>query len=141
MIVLDGVHERTLATNVLFGCLKEVRKMTPGLKLIVMSSIFEAEKFEAYMSGGSRRLHPVEIFYMQEPGRDYLEAAIGTIVQIYMCQPPGDILICSLLVKRRFIMPVGILLKKLKAWALDRIGPVQIMPLYYLLPLAKWQCS
>ena len=39
------------------------------------------------------RLHPVEIFYTQEPERDYLEAAIRTVVQIHMCEPPGDILV------------------------------------------------
>ena len=30
---------------------------------------------------------------MQEPERDYLEAAIRTVVQIHMCEPPGDILV------------------------------------------------
>ena len=33
------------------------------------------------------RLHPVEIFYTQDPERDYLEAAIRTVVQIHMCEP------------------------------------------------------
>jgi hypothetical protein len=36
------------------------------------------------------RLHPVEIFYTQEPERDYLEAAIRTVVQIHACEPPGE---------------------------------------------------
>lgn len=36
------------------------------------------------------RLHPVEIFYTQEPERDYLEAAIRTVVQIHLCEPPGE---------------------------------------------------
>ena len=30
---------------------------------------------------------------VQEPERDYLEAAIRTVVQIHMCEPPGDILV------------------------------------------------
>lgn len=30
---------------------------------------------------------------MQEPERDYLEAAIRTVVQIHICEPPGDILV------------------------------------------------
>ena len=29
----------------------------------------------------------------QEPERDYLEAAIRTVVQIHACEPPGDILV------------------------------------------------
>ena len=31
--------------------------------------------------------------HVQEPERDYLEAAIRTVVQIHMCEPPGDILV------------------------------------------------
>lgn len=30
---------------------------------------------------------------MQEPERDYLEAAIRTVVQIHSCEPPGDVLV------------------------------------------------
>ena len=30
---------------------------------------------------------------LQEPERDYLEAAIRTVVQIHVCEPPGDILV------------------------------------------------
>jgi pre-mRNA-splicing factor ATP-dependent RNA helicase DHX15/PRP43 len=30
---------------------------------------------------------------LQEPERDYLEAAIRTVVQIHICEGPGDILL------------------------------------------------
>ena len=40
------------------------------------------------------RTHPVEIFYTPEPERDYLEAAIRTVIQIHMCEEKeGDILL------------------------------------------------
>lgn len=40
------------------------------------------------------RTHPVEIFYTPEPERDYLEAAIRTVLQIHMCETEeGDILL------------------------------------------------
>lgn len=40
------------------------------------------------------RTHPVEIFYTPEPERDYLEAAIRTVVQIHMCEEEaGDVLL------------------------------------------------
>lgn len=40
------------------------------------------------------RTHPVEIFYTPEPERDYLEAAIRTVIQIHMCEESeGDILL------------------------------------------------
>lgn len=40
------------------------------------------------------RTFPVEIFYTPEPERDYLEAAIRTVIQIHMCEEvAGDILL------------------------------------------------
>ena len=40
------------------------------------------------------RTHPVEIFYTPEPERDYLEAAIRTVIQIHLCEEvEGDILL------------------------------------------------
>ena len=40
------------------------------------------------------RTHPVEIFYTPEPERDYLEAAIRTVLQIHMCEEiDGDVLL------------------------------------------------
>ena len=33
------------------------------------------------------------VVLLQEPERDYLEAAIRTVVQIHICEPPGDILV------------------------------------------------
>jgi pre-mRNA-splicing factor ATP-dependent RNA helicase DHX15/PRP43 len=39
------------------------------------------------------RTHPVEVFYTAEPERDYLEAAIRTVVQIHNSEGEGDILV------------------------------------------------
>ena len=76
----------------------QVLKNRADLKLVVMSATLEAQKFQGYFLDAPLmkvpgRLHPVEIFYTQEPERDYLEAAIRTVVQIHVNEPAGDVLV------------------------------------------------
>eukprot|EP01027_Heterolobosea_sp_BB2_P007010 GEZU01010492.1.p1 GENE.GEZU01010492.1~~GEZU01010492.1.p1 ORF type:complete len:707 (+),score=219.73 GEZU01010492.1:172-2292(+) len=142
IIILDEAHERTLATDVLFGLFKEILKTRADLKLVVMSATLDAGKFQQYFDNAPLmsipgRLFPVEIFYTPEPEKDYLEAALRTVIQIHLCEPPGDILL--FLTGEEEIEDAC---RRITAEARNlgaEAGPLVTYPLYSSLPPAQQQ--
>lgn len=137
IILLDEAHERTLSTDILMGVLKQVVTKRSDLKIIVMSATLDAGKFQQYFDNAPLmnvpgRTHPVEIFYTPEPERDYLEAAIRTVIQIHVCEEEGDCLV--FLTGQEEIEEAC---KRIKR-EIDNLGPdvgqLKCIPLYSTLP-------
>lgn len=139
-IVLDEAHERTLATDILMGLLKEIIPRRPDLKIVVMSATLDAGKFQKYFNNAPLisvpgRTFPVEIFYTSEPEKDYLEAAIRTAVNIHVAEDPGDILI--FLTGEEEIEQACRKIKQDVQEYSKTAGPLMVVPLYSSLPPAQ----
>lgn len=145
-VILDEAHERTLATDILMGILKEITAKRSELKLIVMSATLEAQKFQSYFHNAPLlrvpgRTFPVETFYTAEPEPDYIEAAIRTVIMIHQAEDEGDILV--FLTGEDEIedacRQIRAQADELSATTPELCGPLKVIPLYSSLPPAQQQ--
>lgn len=98
VMMIDEAHERTVATDIGCGLLKDITRARPDLKLLISSATMDAAKFQKYFDDAPifnipGRRYPVDIHYTSQPEANYLAAAITTVFQIHITQGSGDILV------------------------------------------------
>ncbi|XP_037353384.1 putative pre-mRNA-splicing factor ATP-dependent RNA helicase DHX32 [Talpa occidentalis] len=97
VVILDDVQERSMATDVLLGLLKDVLLARPELKLIISSSPHLVGKLSSYYGNVPlievRHGHPVEVVHLSGAQKEPLESVPRLILEIHRSGEPGDIVI------------------------------------------------
>ncbi|KAG6520718.1 hypothetical protein ZIOFF_017778 [Zingiber officinale] len=137
VIMVDEGHERTLSTDILFGLVKDVTRFRKDLKLLISSATLDAKKFSDYFDSAPifkipGRRFPVTINFTKAPEADYIDAAIVTVLQIHVTQPPGDILV--FLTGQEEIETIDEILKYRTRGFGTKIAELIICPIYANLP-------
>lgn len=142
VLVLDEAHERTVATDILLGMVKELLAKRPELRVVVMSATLEEKKFQHFFADAplvhiAGRMYPVEIYYARQPEANYVEAAIRTVVQLHLYEGPGDILVFLTgedeIENAKERIEYGIPMAAHSAVNAHK-GPVEVLALYSALP-------
>lgn len=151
VIILDDAHERSIATDVLLGLLKDVLLARPELKLVVCSSPHLAGRLHTYYGDAPllevRHTCPVEVVHLGgSADGDSFQPVLHLIFDIHRSGDKGDIVVflageqVSVPKKlrwgegsqdRRRTMSLGFQSSSLGSWTICTVSPRLLWPLHW----------
>ena len=102
VVVVDEAHERSVASDLLLGLLRRLLTQRSDLRLIVQSATLSVDDLRGLFAGVrggcaviavEGRQWPVDVYYTKAPVKDYVQAAVDTVLHVHRTQPPGDVLV------------------------------------------------
>lgn len=98
VVVLDDLQERSIASDVLLGLLRDVLLARPELKLVLNCPPHLLSRLSGYYGAGApliavRGRHPVEVVHLAGPQQEPFQAVLRLLFDIHGSGEKGDVVV------------------------------------------------